>query len=647
MILGDGSGRARDGLVVSPSEAARLIRDGDTVVVGGSGSLLQVPETLLAAVADRFLAMGHPAGLDVVHVMGLGDQQGRGVDHLARAGLVRRFVGSHFVLSPAEQAMIAEDRVEAVGLPAGTISLLYREIAAGRPGLFTDIGLETYVDPRQQWGRMNKGTREGLSQLVTVGGREWLFYPAFDVQVALIRASTADTSGNLAMEDEAAWSDNLAIAQAAHNTGGRVLAEVKRIVPAGSLPAAYVRVPGVLVDHVVLTDYPNQTPITVHDPARTGMRVNHPVQVQSMTLDHRKVIARRAAMELRAGQLVNLGVGMANGISYVALEEGVLDAITLTVEQGLFGGLPGIGLDSGTAVNPAAVVDMTSQFDLYDGGALDLAGLSFAQIDAAGNVNVARVGATPIGPGGFIDISQKAGTVVFCGTFRGGGLRTAIHDGRLEILEEGRYGKFVPTVDAITYNASRAAAAGHTAVYVTERAVFRLHSADLPPTGTVPADLPPTGTVPADLPPSGSAPDRLTAGNRVGGSAAVAAAGCRLELIEIAPGIDLERDVLAWMPFRPLISPALRTMDPRIFAYEPMGLRLPLSESLPLSEGTPLAESVSLGESATPGVSVSLGESATPGVSVSLGESATPGVSVSLGESATPGVSVSLGESGT
>jgi propionate CoA-transferase len=595
VILGDGSGRARDGLVIAAGAAARLVRDGDTVVVGGSGSLLQVPETLLAAVGERFAATGHPAGLDVVHVMGLGDQAGRGVDHLARVGLVRRFVGSHFVLSPAEQAMIAEDRVEAIGLPAGTISLLYREIAAGRPGLFTDIGLETYVDPRQQWGRMNKGTREGLSELVTVGGREWLFYPAFDVRVALIRASTADTSGNLAMEDEAAWSDNLAIAQAAHNTGGRVIAEVKRIVPAGSLPAANVRVPGVLVDHVVLTDYPNQTPITVHDPARTGIRVNHPVHVQSMTLDHRKVIARRAARELRAGQLVNLGVGMANGISYVALEEGVLDAITLTVEQGLFGGLPGIGLDSGTAVNPAAVVDMTSQFDLYDGGALDLAGLSFAQIDAAGNVNVARVGATPIGPGGFIDISQKAGTVVFCGTFRGGGLRTAIRDGRLEILEEGRYGKFVPSVDAITYNAARAVAAGRTAIYVTERAVFRLTPATLPESGIAPADLPPGETTPSSLPVSETAPSGPSVSETGPGSQSAGGAWptSRLELIEIAPGIDLERDVLALMPFRPAISGELRLMDPRIFAEKPMGLRLPPAGSLPPARRLPLGGSQS------------------------------------------------------
>ena len=530
VVLGTGAGRARRGLVIGPAEAAALIDDGDRVAVGGSGSLLQVPETVLAAIGDRFARSAHPAGLDVVHVMGLGDHTGRGVDHLARPGLVRRFIGSHFVLSPAQQALIAADKVEAVGLPAGTICLLYREIAAGRPGLFTDIGLSTYVDPRQEWGRMNASTRQGLSELVTVGGREWLFYPGFNIQIALIRATTADTEGNLAMEDEAAFSDNLAISQAAHNTGGLVIAEVKRIVPAGSLPAARVRVPGVLVDYVVRTEFPKQTPITVADPARTGMAANRPVRVPTMPLDHRKVIARRAALELRAGQLVNLGVGIANGVSYVALEEGVLDEITLTVEQGLFGGLPGIGLDSGTAVNPAAIIDMSSQFDLYDGGALDLAGLSFAQVDRAGNVNVARVGSTPIGPGGFIDISQKAGAVVFCGTFRGGGLETVVAGGRIEIIREGRYGKFVPRVDAIAYSADRAVAEGRTAVYVTERAVFRL------------------------------GPDGL-------------------ELTEVAPGVDLDRDVLALMPFRPVIRGTPRTMDPRVFAAEPMGLSLPPSSA--------------------------------------------------------------------
>lgn len=525
-----GDAPRRDDLVLDPSAAAHLIPGGATIGVGGSGSLLQVPETLLAAVERRFLAHAEPLGLNVVHVMGLGDHQGRGLDHIAHEGLVARFIGSHFVLSPRQQELISSNRVQAIGLPAGTISLLYREIAARRPGLFTDIGLETFVDPRQLWGRMNEATVEGLSRLVELEGREWLFYPRFDVDVALLRGTEADEDGNISMEEEAAFSDNLSMAQAAYNSGGLVIVEVKRMVPRGSIPAGRVRVPGALVHHVVVSQYPNQTPITVYEPARTGQFVHEPLDVEVLPLDHRKVVARRAALELAPGQLVNLGVGMANGISYVALEEGFLADLTLTVEQGLFGGLPGVGLDSGTALNPGAIIDMSSQFDLYDGGALDLAALAFAQVDRRGNVNVARVGGKPIGPGGFIDISQKARTVVFCGTFRGGDLDVSVsssagdQDGRLTINRDGRYSKFVEDVEAVTFSADRALRDGQHVVYVTERAVFELCSDGL-------------------------------------------------ELVEVAPGIDLEAEVLSLLPFRPVMRREPRLMDTKIFNGGPMNAR--------------------------------------------------------------------------
>ncbi len=517
-------GTQRSDLLIDARAAAELVPLGAVVAVGGSGSLLQVPESVLAAVGECFRQTGAPSGLTVVHTMGLGDHTGRGVDHLAQRSLVSRFIGSHFVLSPAEQALIGANEVEAIGLPAGTISLLYREIAACRPGLFTDIGLRTHVDPRQQWGRMNEATQTGISELVSVGGRDWLFYPWFGIDVAIIRATAADADGNLSMDDEAAWSDNLAIAQAAHNSGGIVIAEVKEFVARGTIPASRVRVPGVLVDHVVLTDFPNQTPITVVDPTRTGLTVNAPREIDILPLDHRKVIARRAAMEIAEGQLVNLGVGMANGISYVVLEEGFLDDITLTVEQGIYGGLPGLGLDSGTAINPSAIIDMSSQFDLYDGGALDFAGLAFAQVDRWGNVNVARVGSVPIGPGGFIDISQKASTVAFCGTFRGGSLDIGISPAGVSIEREGRYAKFVERVEYVSFNAEQALAEGRRAFYVTERAVFVL-GAD------------------------------------------------GIELIEVAPGIDLERDVLALLPFAPVIRKDPLVMDSRLFDPARMGIR--------------------------------------------------------------------------
>lgn len=515
----------RPDLILRLDEAATLIPDRATVVVGGSGSLLQVPEGLLAAVGRRHRQTASPHGLTVVHVMGLGDHTGRGTDHLAVPGLVRRFIGSHFVLSPRQQRMIADGTVEAFALPAGTISLLYREIAADRPGLTTDIGIDTHVDPRQAGGRLNGSTVGSLSELIELGGRDWLHYPTFAVDVALIRASVSDEDGNLTMEDEAAFSDNLAIAQAAHNSGGIVIAEVKRVVPRGTMPGASVRVPGVLVDHVVLTDYPKQTPITDMDLSRTGTQPPSGGVVRPISLDHRKIVARRAAHEIPVGGLANLGVGMANGISHVVHEEDLIEEVTFTVEQGIYGGVPGIGLDSGTAVDPTAIIDMSAQFDLYDGGALDFAGLAFAQIDRHGNVNVTQVGDTVIGPGGFIDISQKARTVVFCGTFTGGGLRTLINDGELEILQEGRYPKFVNDVDAVSFSAARAVRDGQRVVYVTERAVFELREQGL-------------------------------------------------TLTETAPGVDLERDVLGLLPFTPQIDPGIRNMEPQLFRPEPMGLHL-------------------------------------------------------------------------
>lgn len=515
---------AREGLLIDSAQAAELVKPYNSVAVGGSGSLLQVPETLLKALGERFVQTQQPHGLDVIHVMGLGDHEGRGIDHLVKDGLTRRFVGSHFVLSPHQQRAIAENKVEAVGLPAGTISLLYREIAAGRPGLFTDIGLGTFVDPRQASGRMNACTSEGLSEVKEINGAQWLFYPSFPIDVALLRGTECDPAGNISMDDEAAFSDNLAIAQAVHNSGGIVLVEIKRMVQAGTIPAGRVKIPGPLVDHVVMTDWPNQTPWTLKDPRRTGVNASGSTEVAPLPLDQRKVIARRAAQELHAGDLANLGVGMANGISYVALEEEFLNTFTLTVEQGLFGGLPGFGLDSGTAINPSAIVDMTSQFDLYNGGGLDFAGLSFAQIDARGNVNVTAVGSTPIGPGGFIDISQKAGTLVFCGTLRGGGLSVKVGNGDLQILQEGRYEKFVNSVEHITFNAERALSRGQRVLYITERAVFELTEAGV-------------------------------------------------ALTEIAPGVDLEHDVLQQMSFLPVMEQPPQTMDPRLFRLERVGIR--------------------------------------------------------------------------
>lgn len=508
-------------LVLTPREAAALVPGGATVAVGGSGSLLQVPETLLTAIEERHLVDGDPTDLQVVHTMGLGDRSKRGLNHMAHEGLVRRFIGSHFVLSPDQQDLIASDMVEAVALPAGTITLLYREIAGGRPGLLTHVGLDTFVDPRQEWGRLNARTREGMSEVMRIGGRAWLFYPAFPIDVALLRATSADEHGNLSMEDEGGLSDNLAIAQATRNSGGTVIAEVKRVVAAGSIPAQSVRVPAVLVDHAVVTDFPWQTPITQYDPFRSGQLRSAAVSLPVLPFTERKVIARRAMAELSPGDVVNIGFGLSNGVSYVAAEEGLLEDLVLTVEQGLYGGLPGVDLDSGTALNPDAFIDLTAQFDFYDGGGLDVACVAMGQVDRHGNVNVSRLGGRPVGPGGFIDITQNASHVVFCGTLTGGGLQTRVGGGSIEVVREGRYAKFVADVDQVTFSGRRASAAGHEVRYVTERAVFALRDG-------------------------------------------------RVVLDEIAPGLDVEADVLAHMGFRPLVSPDLREMDSRLFKPDVM-----------------------------------------------------------------------------
>ena len=503
--------------LLSAAAAALLVPDAATVAVGGSGSLLQVPESLLAALEERFLDHAAPTGLKVLHTMGLGDGTARGLSHLAHRGLVAHFIGSHFVLSPPQQELILSGDVVAHALPAGTISLLYRETAAKRPGLLTHVGLGTYVDPRQQGGRLNEHTTRPLSELVHLAGAEWLFYPAIPVDVALLRASTADEDGNLTMEDEGGLSDNLAIAQAARNSGGIVLAEVKQLAKRGSLPAQAVRVPGVLVDHVVVTEHPWQTPITPADPYRSGQLRGPDLLLPTLPHDHRRVIGRRAAAELHPGALVNLGVGMSNTVSYAAAEQGLLDSVVLTVEQGLFGGVPGVGLDSGTATNPDAFIDVCAQFDFYDGGGLDIACLGLGEVDRDGNVNVSMLGGRPVGPGGFIDISQNAGKVVFCGTLTGGGLRTCVDASGLRVLQEGRYAKFVERTEHITFNAKDAHARGQEVVYVTDRAVFRL--------------------------------DRDGA----------------LQLVEIAPGIDLDADVLSKVQFPVRVSDQLKLMDVELF----------------------------------------------------------------------------------
>jgi len=510
--------------VVKAEEFAGLVESGDTLLIGGSGAGHSVPDTLIAAIAKRFLAEGAPRDLTSLHPVGLGDRGSRGIGHLAHPGLLKRVVCGTLVDSPPVERMAAANQIEAYTLPQGCLSQLTREMAAGRPGLITHVGLQTFVDPRHGGGKQSALATEDLVELVTVGGREWLFFKPFKLDVALLRGTTADEDGNITMEHEAVFGEMISMAQAVRRAGGIVAVQVKRLAKRGTLPPKQVKIPGMLVDLVVVDSEQTQTFFTVHDAAYAGELKVPLSSIAPLEFSPRKVIARRASLELFTGAICNLGSGVSTGIASIAAEEEALDAVVLTNEQGLIGGAPATGNEPGAARNYQAMVDQPYQFDFYDGGGLELAFLSFAEVDQHCNVNVSRFGDKIVGPGGFINISQNAQTMVFSGTFTSGGVDVDWPNGELRIKREGRDRKFVGQVQQVSYSGALANQNGQRAFYVTERAVFRR--------------------------------------NEDG----------KLELIEIAPGADLERDILAHMDFRPVISPRLKPMEARIFLPRPMGL---------------------------------------------------------------------------
>ena len=513
--------------VVSAAEAAALVKDGDTLTTSGFVGI-GVPDELLAAIEARFLETGHPRDLSLVFAAGQGDGKERGLNRLGHDGLLKRVIGGHWGLIPKVAELAVAGKIEGWNLPQGVISELYRDIAAGRPGMLSKVGLETFVDPRNGGGAVIAISSEPQVELMEVKGETCLYYPTQRLTVALLRGTTADESGNITMEREALTIDNLAQAMAVRNAGGVVIVQVERVARARSLPAREVQIPGILVDAVVVAKPENhrQTYRTAFSQAFTN-RIRPPAgEIPAMPLDARKVIARRCAFELPVNGVVNLGIGMPEGVASVAAEEGLLDHLTLTAEPGVIGGQPASGLDFGAAVDCDAVIPQNSQFDFYDGGGLDIACLGLAQADAAGNVNVSRFGPRLAGAGGFINISQNARAVVFVGTFTAHGLEIEVSDAGIEIRREGRTRKFLEAVEQITFSGARAARLGQPVLYVTERCVFEL--------------------------------------TRDG-----------LRLTEVAPGIDIDRDILALMGRPPLVAD-VRTMDPRIFRQREMGLRVDL-----------------------------------------------------------------------
>ncbi|SEA02633.1 propionate CoA-transferase [Eubacterium aggregans] len=506
---------------INAQRAASLIKNNDTIAISGFAFGFGFAEEIVNAVEKRFLSEGEPHSLTLIFGSGCGDagKSNAGLDHFAHEGMVKRIIAGHIGLARKLSQMIFENKIEAYNLPQGTVTHLFREIAAGRPGVITHVGLETYVDPKLDGGRMNTATTEDYVKLIDFEGEKKLFYPSIPINVAIIRGTTADEFGNLSADKEGVLLEAMPIAQATKNSGGIVIAQAEKMGVRGSLDPRNILVPGIMVDAVVIA-LPNTQHMnfgTPYDPSFTGDLRLPTNAIQPMPQSVRRVIAKRCAMELSVDSTINLGIGVPEGIAQIANEEGTGNRLVMTIEAGAVGGIPGSGFDLGASANVEAIIGQPNIFDYYDGGGLDQAFLGLAQADAQGNINVSKFNGRMVGCGGFINITQNTKKVIFCGTFTAGKSDITISEGQLTIHRDGTIHKFVKAVEQITFSGSYAKTQHQEVLYITERAVFQLG-------------------------PKG------------------------LELTEIAPGIDLDLDILQRMDFSPLISKDLKIMDPSIFS---------------------------------------------------------------------------------
>lgn len=520
---------------ISFDEAARLFPD-EAVVTVSSSSGLGCPDAMLRAIGDRFESEGHPKNLTTLHPIAAGDMSGiRGVDHIARPGLLKTIIAGSYPSGPSSAEppliwqMLGENRVAAYNIPSGILFDMHREAAAKRPGVLTKVGLETFVDPDQQGCAMNEAAAQApVVRKVHFEGEEWLYFKAIVPQIAIIRATTSDERGNLTYEHEGAYLGGFDQALAVRNNGGIVIAQVKRITANGTLKPHDVRVPGMLVDYIVVDPDQKQTTQTQYDPAISG-EIFRPLGSFSVPeFNVQKIIARRVAQELEAGSAVNLGFGISANVPRILLEEGLHGAVTWVIEQGAVGGVPLLDFAFGCAANADAYVPSPHQFTYFQGAGFDASLLSFLEIGRDGSVNVSRLSFRPhvtAGAGGFVDITARARKIVFSGFFTAGA-KLAIADHRLVIEKEGKLRKLVDKVEHVTFSGPRAVRQGQDITYVTERCVMQL------------------------------TPDGIV-------------------VTEIAPGVDLQSDVLAQAGFPLIVSDTLKEMDPDLFADAPIGLTLP------------------------------------------------------------------------